>query len=97
MPRRVRTAPCASQAKACASAASGSSRVHYEWWTAREHYMHGRRNLVAWNDIHDVMETMGDGNAIYISGTGKENHIYQNYIHHLDGDGTAVVYAGTGR
>ena len=51
--------------------------------------MHGRKNVVAWNDIHDVMETMGDGNAIYISGTGKENHIYQNYIHHIDGDGTA--------
>ena len=71
------------------SSGSGSSHVHYEWWTARERYMHGRRNVVAWNDIHDVMETMGDGNAIYISGTGKENHIYQNYIHHLDGDGTA--------
>jgi hypothetical protein len=71
------------------SASSGSSHVHYEWWTARERYMHGRRNVVAWNDIHDVMETMGDGNAIYISGTGKENHIYQNYIHDIDGDGTA--------
>ena len=51
--------------------------------------MHGRKNFVAWNEIHDVMETMGDGNGIYISGTGKENHIYQNYIHHLDGDGVA--------
>ena len=71
------------------SASSGSSHVHYEWWTARERYMHGRKNVVAWNDIHDVMETMGDGNAIYISGTGKENRIYQNYIHDIDGDGTA--------
>ena len=71
------------------SAASGSNAVHREWWEAREKYMHGRKNLVAWNNIHDVMERMGDGNGIYISGTGKENHIYQNYIHHLDGDGTA--------
>lgn len=71
------------------SAASGSNAVHREWWEAREKYMHGRKNFVAWNEIHDVMERMGDGNAIYISGTGKENHIYQNYIHHLDGDGTA--------
>ena len=71
------------------SASSGSSRVHREWWSVRERYMHGRKNFVAWNDIHDVMETMGDGNAIYVSGTGKENHIYQNYIHHIDGDGTA--------
>ncbi len=71
------------------SAASGANSVHREWWEAREKYMHGRKNLVAWNEIHDVMERMGDGNGIYISGTGKENHIYQNYIHHLDGDGTA--------
>ena len=71
------------------SAASGSNSVHREWWQAREKYMHGRKNFVAWNDIHDVMQTMGDGNGIYISGTGKENHIYQNYIHHLDGDGVA--------
>ncbi len=70
-------------------AASGSSAVHREWWQAREKYMHGRKNTVAWNEIRDVMETLGDGNGIYISGTGKENHIYQNYIHHLDGDGVA--------
>lgn len=75
--------------EALPSAASGSNAVHREWWQAREKYMHGRKNVVAWNDIHDVMERMGDGNGIYISGTGKENHIYQNYIHHLDGDGTA--------
>jgi hypothetical protein len=75
--------------KSLPSASSGSNAVHKEWWQAREKYMHGRKNFVAWNDIHDVMETMGDGNGIYISGTGKENHIYQNYIHHLDGDGVA--------
>ena len=51
--------------------------------------MHGRKNVVAWNEIRDVMQTLGDGNGIYISGTGKENHIYQNYIHHLDGNGVA--------
>jgi hypothetical protein len=71
------------------SAGTGSSEVHREWWQAREKYMHGRKNFVAHNDIHDVMQTMGDGNGVYISGTGKENHIYQNYIHHLDADGVA--------
>ena len=75
--------------EALPSAGSGSNAIHREWWEAREKYMHGRKNLVAWNEIHDVMERMGDGNGIYISGTGKENHIFQNYIHHLDGDGTA--------
>ena len=71
------------------SAGTGSNAVHREWWEVREKYMHGRKNKVAWNEIHHVMERMGDGNGIYISGTGKENHIYQNYIHHLDGDGVA--------
>jgi hypothetical protein len=51
--------------------------------------MHGRENFVAYNEIHNVMEVMGDGNGIYISGTGRGNHIYRNYIHHLDGDGVA--------
>lgn len=67
----------------------GAKTAYREWWEAREPYMHGRKNFVAWNDIHDVMEVMGDGNGIYISGTGRENHIYQNYIHHIDGDGVA--------
>ena len=75
--------------KSLPSAASGLPAVHREWWEVREKYMHGRKNLVAWNEIRDVMETMGDGNGIYISGTGKENKIYQNYIHHVDGDGVA--------
>lgn len=67
----------------------GAKTAYREWWQVREPYMHGRKNLVAWNDIHDVMEVMGDGNGIYISGTGRENHIYQNYIHDIDGDGVA--------
>lgn len=71
------------------SAGTGSSKIHREWWTVREKYMHARKNFVAFNDIHDVMELMGDGNGIYISGSGKENHIYRNYIHHIDGDGVA--------
>ncbi|MFA6133165.1 MAG: right-handed parallel beta-helix repeat-containing protein [Phycisphaerae bacterium] len=58
-------------------------------WYERERFLHGRKNLVEHNDIHDVMEVMGDGNGVYVSGTGKENHIFQNYIHHSDGDGMA--------
>ena len=67
----------------------GAEHVYQEWWQVREKYMHGRKNVVAYNEIRNVMETMGDGNAVYISGTGKENHIFRNYIHHLDGDGVA--------
>ena len=54
---------------------------HDDGWYQFEKYFHSRQNEVAHNEIHHVMETMGDGNGIYISGCGKENHIFQNYIH----------------
>ncbi len=54
---------------------------HDDAWSQYEKYLHSRQNEVAHNEIHHVMETMGDGNGIYISGGGKENHIYQNFIH----------------
>lgn len=50
-------------------------------WVKREPLMHARRNTIAYNDIHHCMETMGDGNAIYISGAGKGNHVHHNFIH----------------
>jgi len=58
-------------------------------WYERERFMHARKNVVERNDIHDVMETMGDGDGVYISGTGGGNMIRQNYIHHCDSDGMA--------
>jgi hypothetical protein len=65
----------------------GVSETTYNWdeWYAFEKYLHARKNLVEQNDIHDVMESMGDGNGIYVSGCGKENHIYHNFIHHCTG------------
>ena len=59
----------------------------YNWdqWYYFEKYFHARRNLVEKNDIHHVMELMGDGNGIYISGCGGENHIYQNRVHDCTG------------
>ena len=53
----------------------------YPDWKRRELLYHGRNNEIAFNDIHDVMERMGDGNGIYISGTGGGNHVYRNCIH----------------
>ena len=50
-------------------------------WENREPLMHGRFNTVAYNDIHHCMEELGDGNAIYVSGTGKGNHVHHNFIH----------------
>jgi len=52
-------------------------------WQTREPFMHARENLVAYNDIHHCMEIMGDGNAIYVSGCGKNNRVYNNFIHDI--------------
>jgi hypothetical protein len=77
------------------SSASGSTVRWHEiiqdhpapWtWNEREQYLHGRLNRVQRNDIHDVMQRLGDGNAIYVSGTGKGNRIKENFIHNIDSD-----------
>jgi len=52
-------------------------------WHNREPLMHGRENVVAQNDLHHCMEIMGDGNAIYISGAGKNNRVLNNFIHDI--------------
>jgi hypothetical protein len=46
-------------------------------------YMHSRNNLIEYNEIHHVMQMLGDGNGIYIRGTGPGNMIRRNYIHDL--------------
>lgn len=46
-------------------------------------YLHTHDNLIEYNEIHNVMEKMGDGNGIYIRGAGGGNVIRRNYIHHL--------------
>ncbi|TWT91238.1 right-handed parallel beta-helix repeat-containing protein [Neorhodopirellula pilleata] len=46
-------------------------------------FLHSRDNKFEYNEIHHVMETMGDGNGIYIRGAGAGNVIRRNYIHHL--------------
>lgn len=39
--------------------------------------------MIEYNEIHHVMEKMGDGNAIYIRGAGSDNVFRRNYIHDL--------------
>ncbi|MGJ8639222.1 MAG: right-handed parallel beta-helix repeat-containing protein [Opitutaceae bacterium] len=46
-------------------------------------YLHSHNNLIEYNEIHNVMEKMGDGNAFYIRGAGTKNVFRRNYIHHL--------------
>ncbi len=61
--------------------------MSFDWseWYDYEKFLHARENLVEKNDIHHVMESMGDGNGIYISGCGRANHIYQNFVHDCTG------------
>ncbi len=46
-------------------------------------YLHTRDNLIEHNEIHHVMQILGDGNGIYVRGAGAGNVIRGNYIHHL--------------
>jgi hypothetical protein len=55
-------------------------------WAEREPYLHGRLNRVERNEIHHVMERLGDGNSIYVSGTGRGNLVKENYMHDDDSD-----------
>lgn len=50
-----------------------------DWWK-RAPFLHGRNNLVERNEIHDVMQKLWDGDAIYVSGTGSGNRVRENFI-----------------
>jgi hypothetical protein len=50
-------------------------------WEQRAPFLHGRNNVVERNEIHDVMQKLWDGDAIYVSGTGAGNMIRENFIH----------------
>jgi hypothetical protein len=65
----------------------GKGYVHNVWhysglpsWWMREPLMHSRDNLIEFNRIHDVMQIMGDGNGIYISGAGGGNVVRFNVV-----------------
>lgn len=70
----------------------GDDYVQPEWhqawkpdWERREPLLHARRNVIELNDLHDVMEILGDGNAIYISGAGRGNVVRANHVHDCTG------------
>lgn len=56
-------------------------------WEAQEQYLHARKNIVEYNEFYNNMVTMCDGNAIYVSGCGRDNIVRRNYIHDLTGEG----------
>lgn len=53
--------------------------------------LHARDNQIEGNEIFAAVETMGDGNAIYLSGAGTGNRIRRNYIHHILSDGVSTA------
>ena len=53
-------------------------------WRQTEPFLHSRRNVVEFNDIHHCMRILGDGNGIYVSGAGDANQVRYNFIHDVD-------------
>ncbi len=46
-------------------------------------YLHARNNKVVYNECYKVLEKLGDGSAVNISGAGTGNLIQNNYVHHI--------------
>ncbi|MCK5801638.1 MAG: right-handed parallel beta-helix repeat-containing protein [Lentisphaeria bacterium] len=55
-------------------------------WKLREQFLHARNNVVEYNEMHNGMELLGDGNAVYVSGCGGGNVIRRNWCHDNLGD-----------
>ena len=56
-------------------------------WFHRLGFLHCRNNVVEHNEVHHTMERLGDGNGIYVSGTGTGNVVRRNYVHDIGGQG----------
>jgi hypothetical protein len=53
-------------------------------WSDIVKFLHTRNNIVEHNEIHHVLQMLGDGAAINISGAGNGNIIRRNYIHDIE-------------
>lgn len=47
-------------------------------WNNYEPYMHARDNVIEFNEIHDCLKLLHDGNCIYLSGDGDGNVVRYN-------------------
>ncbi|MDF7800834.1 right-handed parallel beta-helix repeat-containing protein [Pontiellaceae bacterium B1224] len=47
-------------------------------WPAYESYMHARGNIIEFNEVHDCLKLLHDGNCIYLSGNGDGNIVRYN-------------------
>lgn len=49
-----------------------------EDWNLYEPYMHARGNIIEFNEVHDCLKLLHDGNCIYLSGNGAGNIVRYN-------------------
>jgi hypothetical protein len=47
-------------------------------WANYEPYMHSRGNVIEFNEVHDCLKLLHDGNCIYLSGNGTGNIVRHN-------------------
>lgn len=47
-------------------------------WNAFEPYMHARKNVIEFNEVHDCLKLLHDGNCIYLSANGEGNIVRHN-------------------
>lgn len=47
-------------------------------WANYEPYMHARGNVLEFNEVHDCLKVLHDGNCIYLSGNGDGNIVRYN-------------------
>ncbi|WDE95438.1 right-handed parallel beta-helix repeat-containing protein [Lentisphaera profundi] len=50
-------------------------------WKLYEPYMHARHNVIEFNEVHDCMKRLHDGNGIYLSAHGNENLVRYNLVY----------------
>jgi parallel beta-helix repeat protein len=53
-----------------------------------DEFIYTDNNVIEYNEIHDVMQVMADGDAIYLSATGRGNVLRGNYIHDVVAHGS---------
>ncbi len=51
-------------------------------WDEMFPYLFSTHNIIEYNEIFNVVTTISDGNAIYLSGTGYNTVVRRNYLHH---------------
>ena len=61
-----------------------------EDWDDYRPYMHARNNDIAYNEIHDCLKTLDDGNGIYLSAGGGNNRIRHNAVYRIAGPAGAI-------